>query len=170
MSTAPAVARGARAARVLPFPAGAGLARHVVGRNVVAFRRAWILLISGFAEPVFYLFSLGIGIGALVGTVTTDGGTSAPLTFTYEAAPAGAPVLASLTPETGPAGGGTSVTITGSGFLPGSTVTVGGTDGIVPDAIGGGATLLVPFTRDAVPEVDVEGGRLTVVLPEELSE
>ena len=34
----------------------------------------------------------------------------------------------------------------------------------------GGATLLVPFTRDAVPEVDVEGGRLTVVLPEELSE
>ncbi len=35
---------------------------------------------------------------------------------------------------------------------------------------GGGATLLVPFTREAVPEVDVEGGRLTVVLPEELSE
>ena len=34
----------------------------------------------------------------------------------------------------------------------------------------GGATLLVPFTRDAVSEVDVEGGRLTVVLPEELSE
>jgi 16S rRNA processing protein RimM len=33
-----------------------------------------------------------------------------------------------------------------------------------------GATLLVPFTRDAVPEVDVEGGRLTVVLPEEISE
>ena len=31
----------------------------------------------------------------------------------------------------------------------------------------GGATLLVPFTRDAVPEVDVEGGRLTVILPEE---
>jgi 16S rRNA processing protein RimM len=35
---------------------------------------------------------------------------------------------------------------------------------------GGDATLLVPFTRDAVPEVDVEGGRLTLVLPEELSE
>ena len=33
-----------------------------------------------------------------------------------------------------------------------------------------GPTLLVPFTRDAVPEVDVEGGRLTVVLPEELPE
>jgi len=75
-------------------------------------------------------------------TVTTDGGTSAPLTFTYEAAPAGAPVLTSLTPETGPAGGGTPVTITGSGFLPGSTVSVGGTTGIVPDAIGVGGTTL----------------------------
>ena len=38
-----------RASRALPFPAGAGLARHVVGRNVIAFRRAWILLLSGFA-------------------------------------------------------------------------------------------------------------------------
>lgn len=33
-----------------------------------------------------------------------------------------------------------------------------------------GPTVLVPFTNEAVPEVDVEGGRLTVVLPEELSE
>jgi 16S rRNA processing protein RimM len=34
----------------------------------------------------------------------------------------------------------------------------------------GAPALLVPFTRDHVPEVDVEGGRLTVVLPEELEE
>ena len=34
----------------------------------------------------------------------------------------------------------------------------------------GGATLLVPFTRNSVPEVDVEGGRLTLVPPEGLSE
>lgn len=67
-----------RVSRSLPFPVGAGLARHVVGRNVVAFRRAWLLLLSGFVEPVFYLFSLGVGLGALVGTVTTDGGTTVP--------------------------------------------------------------------------------------------
>ena len=30
----------------------------------------------------------------------------------------------------------------------------------------GGATLLIPFTRDAVPEVDVEGGWLKIVPPE----
>ena len=34
----------------------------------------------------------------------------------------------------------------------------------------GGATALVPFTRDTVPEVDVEGGRLTLVSPEGLFE
>ena len=34
----------------------------------------------------------------------------------------------------------------------------------------GGATVLIPFTRDNVPEVDVEGGRLTLVPPEGLFE
>jgi len=34
----------------------------------------------------------------------------------------------------------------------------------------GGATVLVPFTRDTVPEVDVEGGRLTLTPPEGLFE
>ncbi|HEU4475283.1 MAG TPA: ribosome maturation factor RimM [Methyloceanibacter sp.] len=34
----------------------------------------------------------------------------------------------------------------------------------------GGSTVLVPFTRDTVPEVDVEGGRLTVAPPEGLFE
>jgi 16S rRNA processing protein RimM len=33
---------------------------------------------------------------------------------------------------------------------------------------GGGGTLLVPFTRDTVPEVDVEGGRITLDPPEGL--
>ncbi len=64
-----------RRPRVLPFPAGAGRARWVVARNATAFRRAWLLLLSGFVEPVFYLFSLGVGLGALIGRVTTDGGS-----------------------------------------------------------------------------------------------
>ena len=68
---APAVSR---VARLLPMPAGAGLARMLVERNITSFRHAWIALVTGFAEPVFYLFSLGVGIGALVRTVTTDSG------------------------------------------------------------------------------------------------
>jgi 16S rRNA processing protein RimM len=34
----------------------------------------------------------------------------------------------------------------------------------------GGPTVLIPFTRDIVPEVDAEGGRLTLVPPEGLLE
>jgi 16S rRNA processing protein RimM len=34
----------------------------------------------------------------------------------------------------------------------------------------GGATVLVPFTRNTVPEIDAEGGRLTLVPPEGLFE
>jgi 16S rRNA processing protein RimM len=34
----------------------------------------------------------------------------------------------------------------------------------------GGPTVLVPFTRDTVPEVDVEGGRLVLVPPDGLFE
>ncbi len=39
---------------------------------------------------------------------------------------------------------------------------------VKPEA--GGATVLVPFTRETVPEVDVEGGRLVLVPPEGLFE
>ena len=67
-----------RLARALPMPAGAGMARTLVERNLRAFRHAWITIVSGFFEPVFYLFSLGVGLGALVGTVTTDSGEQVP--------------------------------------------------------------------------------------------
>jgi lipooligosaccharide transport system permease protein len=65
-----------RLARSLPVPAGAGMARTLVERNARAFRHGWVTLVSGFFEPVFYLFSLGVGLGALVGTVTTDSGVA----------------------------------------------------------------------------------------------
>ncbi|HET8598896.1 MAG TPA: ABC transporter permease [Segeticoccus sp.] len=74
----PSVGLASRLARVLPVPAGAGLARVLVQRNVMAFRHGWIAIVTGFAEPVFYLFSLGIGLGALVHQVTTDAGQQVP--------------------------------------------------------------------------------------------
>ncbi|MGZ4750324.1 MAG: ABC transporter permease [Oryzihumus sp.] len=75
-----------RVVRLLPVPAGAGMARILVERNVMSFRHGWIAIITGFAEPVFYLFSLGIGLGSLVRTVTTDGGTVVP--YAHFVAPA----------------------------------------------------------------------------------
>lgn len=38
-------------------------------RNLMVYRRAWLTIVSGFFEPVFYLFSLGLGLGQYVGPV-----------------------------------------------------------------------------------------------------
>ena len=38
----------------------------LVLRNYITYRTEWKLFLTGFLEPVFYLFSIGIGVGALV--------------------------------------------------------------------------------------------------------
>ena len=38
-------------------------------RNLMVYRRAWMTIFSGFFEPLFYLFSLGLGLGHFVGKV-----------------------------------------------------------------------------------------------------
>ena len=43
--------------------AGAGL---LVLRNYLVYRSYWKLFLTGFLEPVFYLFSIGIGVGQLI--------------------------------------------------------------------------------------------------------
>lgn len=45
----------------------------VVERNVRAYRRSWPVFLTGFVEPFLYLFSIGIGVGALVGDVESGG-------------------------------------------------------------------------------------------------
>lgn len=60
--------------RVVPPSAiPSGRFRTVVYRDVLAAKQWWITIVSGFFEPLFYLFSLGIGLGALVGTVEYGG-------------------------------------------------------------------------------------------------
>jgi lipooligosaccharide transport system permease protein len=48
---------------------------HVIERNVFAYRRMWLIFMTGFFEPLLYLLSIGIGVGALVGTVHYGGKT-----------------------------------------------------------------------------------------------
>jgi lipooligosaccharide transport system permease protein len=57
----------------VPYPMGFQAAKLLVERNARASRHGLRTLLSGFFEPVFYLFSLGIGIGALVGGVQFNG-------------------------------------------------------------------------------------------------
>jgi lipooligosaccharide transport system permease protein len=44
----------------------AAATRLLVLRNYTVYRDAWKLFLTGFLEPVFYLLSIGIGVGALV--------------------------------------------------------------------------------------------------------
>jgi lipooligosaccharide transport system permease protein len=55
----------------------AGNARSVISRGILATRSTnWLIIVSGFFEPIFYLLSLGVGLGAIVGAVSTSGGQS----------------------------------------------------------------------------------------------
>ncbi|WP_084959675.1 ABC transporter permease [Thermoactinospora rubra] len=49
----------------------------VTGRNVAALRSGpsyWLVLVSGFFEPLLYLLSIGVGVGALVGRIPLGDG------------------------------------------------------------------------------------------------
>ena len=52
-----------------PIVLGGRLAAKVVERNILSYRRMWIAFVTGFFEPIFYLFSLGVGLGPLVGAL-----------------------------------------------------------------------------------------------------
>lgn len=57
----------------------AGNSRSVMGRGLLATRSTnYFVVLSGFFEPIFYLLSLGIGLGSLVGSVSTSTGQHVP--------------------------------------------------------------------------------------------
>lgn len=41
-------------------------ALRVLHRKYLVYRNSWLAFLTGFLEPVFYLFSIGVGVGALV--------------------------------------------------------------------------------------------------------
>ncbi|MGZ6268377.1 MAG: ABC transporter permease [Candidatus Limnocylindrales bacterium] len=59
---------------------------RLVERNLLVYRRTFLVIFSGFFEPLFYLFSMGFGVGALIGNVPLDDGRS--VTYAVFVAPA----------------------------------------------------------------------------------
>ena len=59
------------AARMLDRPGGRGVL--LFERNLMSYRRMWTIIVSGFFEPLFFLLSLGYGLGGYVGDVVIDG-------------------------------------------------------------------------------------------------
>lgn len=62
--------------RALTWSGARGL--WLIERHARFYRRVWLVLVAGAAEPLFYLLSVGVGIGALIGTVTGPGGHPVP--------------------------------------------------------------------------------------------
>jgi lipooligosaccharide transport system permease protein len=65
--------------RILPpISIGSRRAIHPFERSLYLYRRTWLVLASGFFEPLFYLLAVGFGIGSLVGTVPGPDGQPVP--------------------------------------------------------------------------------------------
>ncbi len=47
--------------------------QRMIERHLVAYRRQWLIVVSGFFEPLFYLLSMRAGLGDLVGSVSFGG-------------------------------------------------------------------------------------------------
>jgi lipooligosaccharide transport system permease protein len=64
-------------ARVLPLDSFAGMGGRrghaLVERNYMVYRHTWLIIVSGFFEPLFYLLSIGVGLGHLLPALTVNG-------------------------------------------------------------------------------------------------
>ena len=64
-------------ARLRRVGTGVGSLR-LIERHARAYGHAWLLFASGIFEPLFYLLSVGLGLGVLVGKVPGPGGQPIP--------------------------------------------------------------------------------------------
>ncbi|QLH23602.1 S-layer family protein [Streptomyces sp. Rer75] len=97
---------------------GGGTAVTITGSN---FNQATAVRFGTTLAPAFTLVSANqitvtapAGTGTVLITVTTPGGTSNGVPFSYTSAPV--PVLSGVSPGQGPTAGGNTVTLTGSGL------------------------------------------------------
>ena len=100
----------------------------VVGSSTVAFGGSAGTAVSCSSSTSCSATSPAESAGVVDITVTTPGGTSSTSSadhFTYNAVP----TVTGISPNAGPIGGGTAVTITGTGFVGSSTVAFGGSAG-----------------------------------------
>src|SRR5256885_9988019 len=57
--------------------------RLLFERNLMVYRRSWMVIFSGVFEPLFYLFSMGIGLGHFVGDRKSTRLNSSHLVISY---------------------------------------------------------------------------------------
>nr|AFU82622.1 ABC type multidrug transport system, permease component [Streptomyces sp. K01-0509] len=72
--------------RILPAGSYSGLAHRLVERTALVYSRAWLVLVSGVFEPLFYLLAFQVGFSSLIDGVTGPDGR--PMTYVAFVAPA----------------------------------------------------------------------------------
>jgi len=101
-----------------------------------------------------------------VTVVNPDGGTGTlPGAFTYQAPPPPAPTVSGVAPTTGPTAGGTTVTVTGTNFASGATVSFGGAAGTATVQSATSITVTTPARAAGAAGVTVrnpDGGSFTL--------
>ena len=104
---------------------------YTVTLTGTGFENTLVILVGGLpatnvtvvnSTTVTFRMPAGLQPGPVTILVTTTGGTDT-VTFTYGAAA----TVSSISPISGPAAGGTTVTVTGTGFTGANSVTIGGT-------------------------------------------
>jgi len=66
-----------RIAPALPWLGGRRASR-LIERNVMVYRRIWMVFFSGFFEPLFYLIGIGFGLGAFIPPLVLPDGRAIP--------------------------------------------------------------------------------------------
>jgi hypothetical protein len=116
-------------------PVAGGTTITITGANYVLGSGGEIRVGGVLATGITYISSTQLRAVTPAGTagardvlVRNPNGVTATLTggFTYTA-PVSAPTLTSVAPSSGPTAGGTTITLTGTNFVSGATVRVGGT-------------------------------------------
>ncbi len=162
------------AVTILPTdgPVGGGQAFTLTGTNLIpgyttvnfATNAATGVTVAGARTSLTGTTPAG-SVATVAVTVVAPGGTSGALPGGYTYHPV--PTASGMVPASGPTLGGTSVTITGTGFASGLTsVTFGGTAGTGVTVGGGGTTITVTTPSHLPGDFDVvvttPGGPVTV--------
>jgi lipooligosaccharide transport system permease protein len=89
--------------RLVSFEGTAQRSAAVTSRNISALRGGpayWLVILSGFFEPLLYLLSIGVGVGELVGDLTLPGRTVSYAAFVAPAMLASAAMSGALAETT----------------------------------------------------------------------
>ncbi|MFD8328939.1 IPT/TIG domain-containing protein, partial [Streptomyces lydicus] len=135
---------------------------NLSGATVVLFGSNPATVLTNTATQITVIAPAGSPSSVAV-TVTTAGGMSNALTYTYVAAPV--PVLTSVSPPSGPPSGGNTVTLTGTGLSGATSVKFGANPATILTSSATQVTVIAPANTGTVNVTVTTAGGTSNALP-----